>query len=301
MVQLQPAEGHRHADSRTHDRGAYRRRPLCQASHSELLQGCAGGDRRRRAPLLHLRVRLPAGRLADVRFRLIAPADHRATMYPLRPVLLTILVLLALVGSRPALADPGFLVITPDRGFLGNDETTEALAAFQEQFPNTVLSFVTRDRTEENLRRAIDELRGRSASIDEVVVLPHFLSDGHALYRKAEAALRQIEGISIRFVAPMGTSYLAEELLFDRVRALLPDGFQTASGGHHGHGGSGSHAEDDVDGGMQRGVPRLVVVGSGAASAEEEAAIRADLEPAARRAAEKFGLAASRVAVLYEW
>ena len=52
---------------------------------------------------------------------------------------------------------------------------------------------------------------------------------------------------------------------------------------------------------MQHGVPRLVVVAGGAGTADDEAAIRADLAPLARRAAEKFGLAGAEVVVLYDW
>ncbi len=52
---------------------------------------------------------------------------------------------------------------------------------------------------------------------------------------------------------------------------------------------------------MQHGVPRLVVVAGGAATAADASTIADAIAPMARRAAEKFGLAESRVTVLYDW
>lgn len=228
---------------------------------------------------------------------------------------LLFLSLLLLGHAVPAAASPGFLVLAPDRGFLGNEEARDAFEAFRAQVPASVLAFATAERTEENLRRALDELMQRGEPVGEVVVLPLFLSEHEVLYRKAEAVLRTIEQPAVRIARVLGRSYLAEEILFDRVRALLPDGFEPPAGGHgdHGdaaHGGhaAGGHAghgtahagHDATHAAASAGGPRLVLVGSGAGSAADEAAIRADLAPMARRAAEKFGLAGAEVVVLYD-
>src|SRR5690606_39072570 len=127
---------------------------------------------------------------------------------------------------------------------LGNEEARDAFEAFRAQVPASVLAFATAERTEENLRRALDELMQRGEPVGEVVVLPLFLSEHEVLYRKAEAVLRTIEQPAVRIVRVLGRSYLAEEILFDRVRALLPDGFEPPAGGHgdHGDAAHGGHA-----------------------------------------------------------
>ncbi len=55
-----------------------------------------------------------------------------------------------LVGAW-AFGGVGFLVLAPDRGFLGNEEVREVFSAFEEKVPHVALAFVTRERTKENL------------------------------------------------------------------------------------------------------------------------------------------------------
>lgn len=230
----------------------------------------------------------------------------------MRPYLRLLLVVLLMLVSGPrfaSAADPGFLVLGPDRGFLGNDELREAFEAFKADVPASVLAFATDEQAEENLADAIETLRSENAGVSEVVVLPVFLTEHHALYVRARQALGQIDNVSIRFAEPLGSSYLAEEILFDRVRTLLPEGFSPAAAGHGahgaGHGAHTSHGSHDhssaVADDMQHGVPRLVVVASGAQTEADAKSIATALEPMARRAAEKFGLAESFVEVLYAW
>ncbi|WP_103020748.1 sirohydrochlorin chelatase [Salinibacter altiplanensis] len=163
--------------------------------------------------------------------------------------------------------DPGVLVLAPDRGFLGNEKTRDAMAHFREHTSNVGLAVATYEETRSNLNEALSSIDTEHG----VVVLPLFLSAHHALYQTARDALPEVEN-GVRWAAPLGTSYLSEELLFDRVDAL-------------------SERPDEE---------ALVVVGYGATNAEGADAIRADLQASARRAAEMHGLTGgSEVVVQY--
>lgn len=221
------------------------------------------------------------------------------------------LVVVLLVLSPPVARADGtaFLVLAPDRGFLGNEETRDAFESYLEGTPNSVLAFATDERTAENLEQSLAELREVAGSYDQVVVLPLFVTEHEALFVKAREALSRLQISNLEIAEPFGSSYLAEELLFDRVRALLPEDFKSA--GHSGHGGHGGHGGGhDAHTGratttavdpVQHGVPRLVVVASGAATVDDANAIIQAVEPMARRAAEKFGLADAGVTVIYDW
>ena len=221
------------------------------------------------------------------------------------------LVAVLLISPSVSRADgTSFLVLAPDRGFLGNEETRDAFEAYLERAPNSVLAFATEERTAENLAQSLTELREVAESSDRIVVLPLFVTEHEALFVKAREALSQLQISNLEIAEPFGSSYLAEELLFDRVRALLPEDFK--SGGHSGHGGHGGHggghgashsghATTTAVDPVQHGVPRLVVVASGAATVDDANAIIQAVEPMARRAAEKFGLADASVTVVYDW
>lgn len=161
---------------------------------------------------------------------------------------------------------PAVLVLAPDRGFLGNEKTRDAVVALREHAPNVGLAFATSEKTAENLGKALAALDTGGG----VVVLPLFLTEHHALYRAARRAMPEVAE-NAQWAAPLGQSYLAEEVLFDRVAALSerPEG------------------------------ETLVVVGYGAETAAEADSIRAALRPAAERAAAKHGLSGSEVVVQY--
>ncbi len=177
----------------------------------------------------------------------------------------------SLLGAGTLRADPGYLVAAPDRGFLGNEEARDLRDDLRETYPATELWIVTDERTEDHLRSALERLRAREG-VDRVVVLPLFLSRHHALYATARTAAEEIGDGALRWAPPLGESYLAEEILFDRVETL-----------------SGVSAEE-----------RLVLVGAGADSRASADSIRDALAPLADRATRKFGMADSaRVEVLY--
>lgn len=194
-------------------------------------------------------------------------------------------------------SDPAYLVLAPDRGFLGNEEVRDVLAAVRQQIPNTTLAFATAEKTSENLAGPLGALRAGDER-REIVVLPLFMSTHEALYRKAADALAEEPAVTI--AEPFGASYLAEEMLFDRIRSLTSGG-RLDAGGHggvvveHGH---AQHGTPVASGGG--GAPHLILLADGAESAASADGIRADLEPLVRRAVHRFGLHGGEVAVLHD-
>jgi hypothetical protein len=174
----------------------------------------------------------------------------------------------------PLQADPAYLVAAPDRGFLGNEQVRSAMDGFRDAYPRAALWIVTHEDAGTHLRASMQELRDGSGLPDEVVVLPLFLTRHHALYDRARAVIRDLGAeTTVRWAEPLGESYLAEEILFDRVESLSE--------------------EPDRE--------RLVLVGTGAATAEAAEGIRRDLLPLARRATGKYGLSDSAtVEVLFD-
>jgi len=190
-----------------------------------------------------------------------------------RRVLFTLLMLLVSSAYLPAAAAddppaqddaPGLLLLAPDRGFLGNEQVREVAAQARQHASNIGLAFATAHETESTLREALSAVSG-----SEVVVLPLFLSEHHLLYQKAQTALQAVEDRTIRWAEPFGTSYLAEEILFDRVE---------------------SHRENAEN-------THLIVAAAGAGSTAEAEALRDAVAPMAERAAEKHGFAGGSVVV----
>lgn len=85
-------------------------------------------------------------------------------------------------SSTPAQTDLGVLVVTPDRGFLGNAEIGDAFAAFA-QGRNAELLYVTDARSEAVLDARLKSLRERGARA--VAVLPLFVSTQEARWQLA--------------------------------------------------------------------------------------------------------------------
>src|SRR5690606_27046354 len=131
LVQLRrPADAPHHADLRPRHRRQDGGRTVCEAPHSELLPGRPRGAERLRGrrPLLHVRVRLPARRLAQLR-------DHHrvsamATLSPHRFALLAVAAL-ALAACTESPAPPREGQATPRVVALGGAvaETVYALGA----------------------------------------------------------------------------------------------------------------------------------------------------------------------------
>lgn len=199
-------------------------------------------------------------------------------------------------GTTPVYNPSGYLVVAPDRGFLGNEEVRDAFELFREREPRSALTFVTSDRPEENFREGLEALGNEALGIegpDELVILPLFLSRHEDLYRRMLDAAEEMAP-EATVAEPFGASYLAEELLFDRVEALV-----TGSGGElprHGHGMRGR-------GGGGADAPHrlaLAVVAHGASSEDDAGAIRADLEPLVDRARRKFGVDTGEIVIEHD-
>ncbi len=133
--------------------------------------------------------------------------------------------LLALLLTVPAAAAPsigsvqpsGVLVVTADRGFLGNAEIRDAFDAFA-QGRNAELLYITDARSEAVLDAQLAALRQRGAR--SVTVLPLVLSEQEARWQLARGWLqaRKDAGAVLEFAKPYGSSYLAVEDLSARLR-----------------------------------------------------------------------------------
>jgi len=177
-------------------------------------------------------------------------------------------VLIVLCGPVQAQSDldPGVLVLAPDRGFLGNEKTRDVVKDVREHTDNVGLAIATYDETTSNLKKGLSQIDTE----DGVVVLPLFVSSHHALYQTAREAMPDVE-TGVTWADPLGTSYLSEEILFDRVATLS------------------ERPENET----------LVVVGYGATDNAGADSIRTDLQASAGRAADKHGLSGSDVVVQY--
>jgi sirohydrochlorin ferrochelatase len=119
----------------------------------------------------------------------------------------------------------GYLVIAPDRGFMGNEETREAFEEYRAGFTAS-LAYVTREETRRFLAEGIAELE--RAKVKEIVAIPLFLSAHQPLYRKADSLLSGPEGkaltkLPLKVAAPLSGSYLLPEIVSDRIAALSKD------------------------------------------------------------------------------
>lgn len=174
-------------------------------------------------------------------------------------------------------ADPGFLVLAPDRGFQGNEETREAFETFSAG-RNAALVFVTDERTRDSLRAALQSLTQNGAR--RLVALPLFVSSASARLELARRLLDEVggrggashsPGVSVTLARPFGESYLAVEALADRFRNI-----------------------------KERTGRRLVVAGYGAKDGETRKRMEADLRRIAESAADGFGFGSVDAVVWHE-
>jgi hypothetical protein len=138
-------------------------------------------------------------------------------------LLLVLLAALPAVAATPA-ADPGtgILVVTPDRGFLGNEEVRDAFDAFASD-RNAALLYVTDARSEKVLDETLAGLADHGAR--RIAVLPLMMSGDDARWQLAQGWLqaRRQQGATLAIARPYGTSYLAVEDLSARLREVHTD------------------------------------------------------------------------------
>ena len=174
----------------------------------------------------------------------------------------TILVLAAAVmlgtswmtANAAAPSKVGFLVVAPDRGFLGNQEVRSLVDEFKKSYTAT-LGLAGRDYTGVEgeyaayLSRAAQELK--QAGVTEIVAIPLFLSEADPLFKRVRPLLPAYTGgLPVRWAQAMAHDYLIGQIVLDRVEALS------------------EHPESE----------RLIVVATGALDSASEKAIKVDTE-----------------------
>lgn len=185
-----------------------------------------------------------------------------------------ILLLVAVGLEQTAIANPvpspGFLVIAPDREYIGNEEIKVAWAEFRKTHL-TRLVFISlaedfQREVQAKLQSAVAEMHGEGAA--EIVLIPFVLSEADPHLKKAKDLLASAK---IRIAPVLGRDPLVGQILEDRVRALSKEASKE----------------------------RLVVIGFGATSQEEAEAMKRDLERLTAEVQETLRLADSAVAVFY--
>lgn len=172
--------------------------------------------------------------------------------------LFSIVALLLAIGWMPdafaGSSKTGFLVVAPDRGFLGNQEIRALVDEFKKSYP-AALALVGRDYTGVDneyavyLSRAGRELK--DAGVSNIVAIPLFLSEADPLLKRMMPRLPAYTGgLSVRWAPAMAHDYLIGQIVLDRVEALS--------------------ADPDAE--------RLILVGTGAMDDASATALKTDLE-----------------------
>jgi len=165
-------------------------------------------------------------------------------------------------------SNTGFLVIAPDRGFMGNQEIRDIHQSFSEDYRSS-LAFITPEETDRFLSEGIEKLNAKEVS--ELVVIPMFLSSHHPLYKLAEGRLvnNNLTDLPIEIAGTMRESYLTAEILADRINEL-----------------SKNSAEES-----------LVLVAAGASNQAERDGIRSDVENVLHMNHGRFGFNSESIVV----
>lgn len=193
-------------------------------------------------------------------------------------IALAILLVLVMVSIRPVIADnvlskknnqTGFLVLTADRGFVGNEEINDAFDIFTKE-RNASLIFVTDERTQKYLKAGLDMLLHKGA--ERIVIIPLFISAATPRYQLAHKLLeREKLTVPISYAHPYGKSFFAVEDLADKFRTI-------------------HHPADTT----------VLVVGYGATDDDSEQKMQADWKRIAEKAATGFDFASLQTLVAYE-
>jgi sirohydrochlorin ferrochelatase len=159
--------------------------------------------------------------------------------------------------SEPATAGStvGFLIVAPDRGFLGNQEIRAVFDDFAQRYAPAALAFVGRDDNgmgseySDYLSRALADLEHGGAT--DIVAIPLFVSSSDPVLQKVVTHLPAYGRTgTLRWAEPMVESHLIRQILLDRAMAASRDPEQE----------------------------RLLLVGFGATDETGENAMRRDLE-----------------------
>lgn len=218
--------------------------------------GCGRCHVRINAVTLHLTARQfgAAARLFKLAWGVVV--GRRISVSISRRIGLPLLVLLIVIGwtGFSFASTPGFLVVAPDRGFVGNQETSAVFDAFKASYP-AALAFGGRDYSDRPgnystyLTAAVDQLKAAGAT--EVVAIPLFLSSADPVLKIVQSTLASRVGqVPVRWTSPMQDSHLTAQILLDRLVSLSRD--------------------PDAE--------RVILLGTGAADTATEGELRADLD-----------------------
>jgi len=129
------------------------------------------------------------------------------------------------LAPAAATAKPGFLVVAPDRGYVGNCEIREVVSSIRPQDP-AALVFITNQAgyetaMRESLATAMSDLAARGAS--NIVVIPLFLFEHEPLLGKARGLVSEVSsqlGRAVEWAPVMTNDPLITDILADRLRDL---------------------------------------------------------------------------------
>ena len=145
-----------------------------------------------------------------------------------RPLLLATLFAWCSDPIHAALSKTGFLVVAPDRGFLGNQEIRAVFDDFKATYPTASLIFIGRDYAgigtpySEYVQRGLDELR--EATVTDLVAIPFFVSEADPLLQRVKTSLSDYAHTgTIIWAQPMVDSYLIGQVVLDRATELSRD------------------------------------------------------------------------------
>ncbi|MCS6897153.1 MAG: hypothetical protein NZM29_04205 [Nitrospira sp.] len=181
-----------------------------------------------------------------------------------------------LAQANAASSKIGFLVVAPDRGYLGNKEVRAVFEEFQQVYP-AALSVVGYDQHGVEgdyavyLTQAMQELKQAGAT--EILAIPLFLSESDPLLTRMKPVLPTYAGgLPLRWAPAMSHDYLIAQIVLDRVSALS------------------EHPEAE----------QLVLVGSGAIDEASEEALRTDLNALLAYVTRYKAFRETEVVVLYD-
>ncbi|ODS33095.1 MAG: hypothetical protein SCARUB_01794 [Candidatus Scalindua rubra] len=178
-------------------------------------------------------------------------------------------------GTADIRQETGFIVVAPDRGYLGNEEVRDVFNDFQSEYVST-LTFVglgirnEKEEIQNPLKSALEEIKARN--VKRIIVVPLFVSSSDPVFKKAVAALGK-DVNDLEFSHHMSESYLISQILYDRVNELSKN----------------SNNE------------RLIVVGFGYTNEEEHNGIRDGLNKLLKYVNERKKFRETKVVVFPDW
>ena len=123
---------------------------------------------------------------------------------------------------KPQKPKTGFLVLAPDRGFVGNNETLSVFKKFETEFLAKIV-FIGRkyDGLDSNYSEYIQKALSsfNALSVSKIVIIPLFLSKYNHILQEVRKNIPayKFKG-QIHWNETMSESYLTGQILFDRVK-----------------------------------------------------------------------------------